>query len=139
MLSIKQGVHLLHVSKIYFVNFVSVFLQLTLVFFSFSAPGTVPRNIQARGISDNSFEATWLPPLEPNGLIYGYRLFYTTDLTTDFSLWRYKPSAENETVVERLQRHTTYYFRIAAYNVIGQGPLTGLYAVKVARGGKLIS
>ncbi|XP_067028665.1 receptor-type tyrosine-protein phosphatase delta-like isoform X2 [Acropora muricata] len=98
------------------------------------APGTVPRNIQARGISDNSFEATWLPPLEPNGLIYGYRLFYTTDLTTDFSLWRYKPSAENETVVERLQRHTTYYFRIAAYNVIGQGPLTGLYAVKVARG-----
>lgn len=54
-------------------------------------------------------------------------------------MWRYKPSAENETVVERLQRHATYYFKIAAYNVIGQGPLTELYAVKVARGGKLIS
>lgn len=97
-------------------------------------PGTVPRNILAKGTSDRSFEASWLPPLEPNGMIYGYRLFYTTDLTRDFSLWRYKPSAYNETKVEGLQKHATYYFQVAAYNVIGQGPLTKLHAVKVALG-----
>ena len=113
------------------------FPLLTRAIFSIAEPGTVPRNILAKGTSDRSFEASWLPPLEPNGMIYGYRLFYTTDLTRDFSLWRYKPSAYNETKVEGLQKHATYYFQVAAYNVIGQGPLTKLHAVKVALGGKL--
>lgn len=98
------------------------------------APGSPPRNIQAKGTSDNSFEATWLPPLEPNGIIRGYRLFYSTDLKKDFKQWQYKTSALNQTDVTGLQRETTYFFRLMSYNDAGKGPLTELFAVKTARG-----
>lgn len=114
--------HQLHVNSLYYPSL---------------APGSPPRNIQAKGTSDNSFEATWLPPLEPNGIIRGYRLFYSTDLKKDFKQWQYKTSALNQTDVTGLQRETTYFFRLMSYNDAGEGPLTELFAVKTARGGEL--
>lgn len=109
----------------------------TKLFFPSSAPGTPPRNVQAKGTSDNSFEATWLAPLEPNGIIRGYRLFYSSDLKREFSQWQFKSSDLNQTDVTGLQRHSTYYFKVLSYNSAGTGPLTKLFAVKTARGGKL--
>lgn len=34
---------------------------------------------------------------------------------------------------------TTYYFKLIAYNSAGEGPLSGLFAVKTAQGGKMRS
>jgi len=101
------------------------------------APGSAPRNVQAKGTSGNSFGATWLPPLEPNGIIRGYRLYYSTDLKKEISQWQFKTSAFNQTDVTGLQTHTTYYFKVRSYNSAGTGPLTDLYAVKTGRGGQL--
>ena len=101
-----------------------------------TAPGTPPRNVQAKGLSDTSFEATWLPPLEPNGIIRGYRLKYSNDLTKDFHQWQFKVAAFNQAVVTGLQRTTTYYFKLLALNNAGEGPLTKMFAVKTAQGGQ---
>lgn len=102
-----------------------------------SAPGTPPRNIQAKGLSDSSFEATWLPPSQPNGEILGYRLYYVTDPKLKIDQWLYRASADNQTQITGLLKKTTYYFKLIAYNSAGQGPLSDLFAVKTAQGGEL--
>ncbi|KAJ7372550.1 hypothetical protein OS493_019059 [Desmophyllum pertusum] len=98
------------------------------------APGTPPWNIQAKGLSDTSFEATWLPPKQPNGQIRGYRLYYVTDPKQNIDKWLYKASAINQTQITGLKKMTTYYFKLIAYNSAGEGPLSGLFAVKTAQG-----
>ncbi len=103
---------------------------------SIPAPGTPPHNIQAKGLSDTSFEATWLPPSQPNGEILGYRLYYVTDPKLKIDQWLYRASAENQTQITGLLKMTTYYFKLIAYNSAGEGPLSELYAVKTAQGGE---
>ena len=100
------------------------------------APGTPPRNIQAKGLSDRSFEATWLPPSQPNGYLLGYRLFYVTDPTLHIDRWFYMATGENQTQITGLRKMTTYYFKVHAFNSAGVGPLSDLFAVKTARGGE---
>lgn len=100
----------------------------------FLAPGTPPTNVQAWGISDTSFKATWLPPSQPNGRLTGYRLYLTTNLK---GKWVYQVSGENEMIVRKLQKKTTYYYTLYAYNDVGEGPYTGTYAVKTSKGGRI--
>lgn len=95
------------------------------------APGTPPTNVQAWGISDTSFKATWLPPSQPNGRLTGYRLYLTTNLK---GKWLYRVSGENEMIVRGLQKKTTYYYTLYAYNSVGEGPYSGTYAVKTSKG-----
>ena len=104
-------------------------------FHSSSVPGTPPTNVQARGLSDTSFEATWLPPSQPNGRIMGYRLYLTTDPK---SKWRYRVTGVNETQIIGLKKKTTYYFTLVAYNSAGEGPYTGMYVVKTSKGGTIL-
>ena len=101
----------------------------------FTAPGGPPRNIRAWGVSDTSFGASWLPPLELNGRLEMYHLIYSTDLEKDYSQWRFKPEASNDTVVEGLKPFTTYYFRMVAYTRVGRGPPTEMFVVKTGKGG----
>lgn len=108
------------------------------VLFPSSAPGTPPRNIQAKGLSDTSFEATWLPPSQPNGEILGYRLYYVTDPKLKIDQWLYRASADNQTQITGLLKTTTYYFKLIAYNSAGEGPLSDLFAVKTAQGGEML-
>ena len=105
------------------------------LFFFFTAPGGPPRNIRAWGVSDTSFGASWLPPLELNGRLEMYHLIYSTDLEKDYSQWRFKPEASNYTVVEGLKPFTTYYFRMVAYTRVGRGPPTEMFVVKTGKGG----
>ena len=60
------------------------------------------RNIQAKGLPDNSFEATWLPPRQPNGEILGYCLYYVTDPKLKIDQWPYRASADNQTQITGL-------------------------------------
>lgn len=108
------------------------------VYFPSPAPGTPPRNIQAKGLSDTSFEATWLPPSQPNGEILGYRLYYVTDPKLKIDQWLYRASADNQTQITGLLKTTTYYFKLIAYNSAGEGPLSDLFAVKTAQGGEML-
>ena len=101
----------------------------------FTAPGGPPRNIRAWGVSDTSFGASWLPPLELNGRLEMYHLIYSTDLEKDYSQWRFKPEARNYTVVEGLKPVTTYYFRMVAYTRVGRSPPTKMFVVKTGKGG----
>ena len=94
------------------------------------------RNIQAKGLPDNSFEATWLPPSQPNGEILGYCLYYVTDPKLKIDQWLYRASADNQTQITGLLKTTTYFFKLIAYNSAGQGPLSDLFAVKTAQGGE---
>ena len=103
--------------------------------FFLTAPGGPPRNIRAWGVSDTSFGASWLPPLELNGRLEMYHLIYSTDLEKDYSQWRFKPEASNYTVVEGLKSFTTYYFRMVAYTRVGRGPPTEMFVVKTGKGG----
>ena len=103
--------------------------------FFLTAPGGPPRNIRAWGVSDTSFGASWLPPLELNGRLEMYHLIYSTDLEKDYSQWRFKPEASNYTVVEGLKPFTTYYFRMVAYTRVGRGPPTKMFVVKTGKGG----
>ena len=100
------------------------------------APGTPPRNIQAKGLSDRSFGATWLPPSQPNGYISAYRLYYVTDPKLKIDRWFFSATGFNETEVTGLRKMTTYYFRVVAYNSAGIGPFSDLFAVKTAKGGE---
>ena len=111
-------------------------ISLYVLFLHSSAPGTPPRNIQAKGLSDTSFEATWLPPSQPNGEILGYRLYYVTDPKLKIDQWLYRASADNQTQITGLLKMTTYFFKLIAYNSAGQGPLSDLFAVKTAQGGE---
>ncbi|XP_048580737.1 tyrosine-protein phosphatase Lar isoform X2 [Nematostella vectensis] len=97
-------------------------------------PGSAPRNIEAMGVSDTSFKAGWLPPISANGRIRGYRLYYSLDLLEDISQWRFMASSTNSTTVTGLTRQTTHFFRILAYNIAGDGPLSEVVAVKTQKG-----
>ena len=109
--------------------------RVTSQLFFLTAPGGPPRNIRAWGVSDTSFGASWLPPLELNGRLEMYHLIYSTDLEKDYSQWRFKPEASNYTVVEGLKPFTTYYFRMVAYTRVGRGPPTEMFVVKTGKGG----
>ena len=101
----------------------------------FVAPGSAPHNIILRGASDTSFRAKWAPPKIPNGIIQGYRLYYTTNMDDDPRTWRFTTEAYNKTIVERLASRTTYYVTMRAYNKAGDGPLSDWLAVKTQKGG----
>ena len=40
-------------------------------------------------------------------------------------------------IVRGLQKKTTYYYTLYAYNDVGEGPYTGTYAVKTSKGGRI--
>ena len=111
-------------------------LHVYVLFLHSSAPGTPPRNMQAKGLSYTSFEATWLPPSQSNGEILWYRLYYVTDPKLKIDQWLYRASADNQTQIAGLIEMTTNYFKLIAYNSAGQGPLSDLFAVKTAQGGE---
>ena len=37
-----------------------------------------PRNISVLNVTDTTVTLSWLPPVNPNGLIEGYRIYFTT-------------------------------------------------------------
>lgn len=40
-------------------------------------------------------------------------------------------------IVRGLQKKTTYYYTLYAYNNVGKGPYSGTYAVKTSKGGRI--
>ena len=114
---------------------VEVFNQVGSTLSSFSDETTsedLPEGVIAPSISSsNTFArnltATWSPPLEPNGVITGYRLEYrllldpTTSLPGEIIIAAQTPASVTSATAINLTPVTTYEFRVAAFNGAGDG------------------
>lgn len=102
------------------------------------APASPPRNIQARIISQNAVMVRWDEPEEPNGLIKGYRVYYTMDPSQPMSNWQIHNVQDSMiTTIHSLVPSETYTIRVLAFTSVGDGPFSDPVHVKVRPGGEL--
>ncbi|XP_052404355.1 receptor-type tyrosine-protein phosphatase S isoform X4 [Carassius gibelio] len=99
------------------------------------APASPPRNIQARIISQNAVMVRWDEPEEPNGLIKGYRVYYTMDPSQPMSHWQIHNVQDSMiTTIHSLVPSETYTIRVLAFTSVGDGPFSDPVHVKVRPG-----
>ncbi|XP_060552122.1 tyrosine-protein phosphatase Lar-like isoform X4 [Ruditapes philippinarum] len=90
------------------------------------APGSAPRNVRARPHSLQTIRIDWDEPEIPNGIIQGYKVFYTTNPDLPIVLWMNQEVAgENKmTTISGLIPNSTYTICVLAFSSMGQGPLS---------------
>ncbi|XP_056019779.1 receptor-type tyrosine-protein phosphatase F-like isoform X15 [Ostrea edulis] len=95
------------------------------------APGTPPRYVTAKALNPTTVSVSWLPPEKPNGIIQGYRVFYTLQADLPIILWNNKEvqSNSNETIITGLKPNDTYTICVLAYSSKGEGPVSQLITV----------
>lgn len=100
------------------------------------APSSPPLKVQARMLSASTMLVQWEQPEEPNGLIRGYRVYYTTDPHLQLSMWQ-KHNTDDSllTTVGNLITGTTYSIRVLAFTSVGDGPPSDVIQVKTQQGG----
>ncbi|ERE72245.1 receptor-type tyrosine-protein phosphatase S-like protein [Cricetulus griseus] len=89
------------------------------------APASAPRNVQARMLSATTMIVQWEEPVEPNGLIRGYRVYYTMEPEHPVGNWQ-KHNVDDSllTTVGSLLEDETYTVRVLAFTSVGDGPLS---------------
>ena len=102
------------------------------------APASAPRNVQARMLSATTMIIQWEEPVEPNGLIRGYRVYYTMEPEHPVGNWQ-KHNVDDSllTTVGSLLEDETYTVRVLAFTSVGDGPLSDPIQVKTQQGGEL--
>ncbi|XP_033737518.1 receptor-type tyrosine-protein phosphatase delta-like isoform X9 [Pecten maximus] len=102
------------------------------------APGTPPRNVHGRPISTTTIIVEWLPPEKPNGIIKGYKIFYTLDPDLPIILWKRHDVNSNDraATIENLMPNVTYHMCILAYSSKGEGPVSNLIQVMTRQGAR---
>lgn len=104
------------------------------------APSSPPLKVRARMLSSSTALVQWEPPEEPNGLIRGYRVYYTHDAHSyaPLSAW-YKHNtadAAQLATISNLVPGTTYSLRVLAFTAVGDGPPSQTLQIKTLQGGK---
>ncbi|XP_063067047.1 netrin receptor DCC [Engraulis encrasicolus] len=93
-----------------------------------AAPSSAPKDLTviSREGRPRSVLISWQPPLEANGRIIGYLLYYTLDKNVPIDEWLMEsiPGDRLTHQVMDLNLDTVYYFRIQAKNAKGVGPLS---------------
>ncbi|XP_038177774.1 receptor-type tyrosine-protein phosphatase S isoform X3 [Arvicola amphibius] len=99
------------------------------------APASAPRNVQARMLSATTMIVQWEEPVEPNGLIRGYRVYYTMEPEHPVGNWQ-KHNVDDSllTTVGSLLEDETYTVRVLAFTSVGDGPLSDPIQVKTQQG-----
>ncbi|XP_058138014.1 receptor-type tyrosine-protein phosphatase S isoform X9 [Dasypus novemcinctus] len=99
------------------------------------APASAPRNVQARMLSSTTMIIQWEEPVEPNGLIRGYRVYYTMEPEHPVGNWQ-KHNVDDSllTTVGSLLEDETYTVRVLAFTSVGDGPLSDPIQVKTQQG-----
>ncbi|XP_039222946.1 receptor-type tyrosine-protein phosphatase S isoform X5 [Crotalus tigris] len=99
------------------------------------APASAPRNVQGRMLSASTMIIQWEEPVEPNGQIRGYRVYYTMEPDQPVSNWQ-KHNVDDSllTTVGSLLEHETYTVRVLAFTSVGDGPLSDPIQVKTQQG-----
>lgn len=101
------------------------------------APSSPPRRVQARMLSASTMLVQWEPPEEPNGLVRGYRVYYTPDSRRPLSAWhKHNTDAGLLTTVGSLLPGITYSLRVLAFTAVGDGPPSPAIQVKTQQGGR---
>nr|XP_033723769.1 receptor-type tyrosine-protein phosphatase F isoform X8 [Tursiops truncatus] len=99
------------------------------------APSSPPRRVQARMLSASTMLVQWEPPEEPNGLVRGYRVYYTPDSRRPLSAWhKHNTDAGLLTTVGSLLPGITYSLRVLAFTAVGDGPPSPTIQVKTQQG-----
>ncbi|XP_061268213.1 receptor-type tyrosine-protein phosphatase F isoform X7 [Bos javanicus] len=99
------------------------------------APSSPPRRVQARMLSASTMLVQWEPPEEPNGLVRGYRVYYTPDSRRPLSAWhKHNTDAGLLTTVGSLLPGITYSLRVLAFTAVGDGPPSLTIQVKTQQG-----
>lgn len=99
------------------------------------APASAPRNVQGRMLSATTMIIQWEEPVEPNGQIRGYRVYYTMEADQPVSNWQ-KHNVDDSllTTVSSLLEDETYTVRVLAFTSVGDGPLSDPIQVKTQQG-----
>ncbi|XP_016397843.1 netrin receptor DCC-like, partial [Sinocyclocheilus rhinocerous] len=93
-----------------------------------AAPSSAPKDLTVIGREGRprAILISWQPPLEANGRITGYILYYTLDKNMPIDDWVMEPIGGDRLThqVMDLNLDTVYFFRIQAKNAKGVGPLS---------------
>uniref|UniRef100_K7FVF1 Fibronectin type-III domain-containing protein n=1 Tax=Pelodiscus sinensis TaxID=13735 RepID=K7FVF1_PELSI len=93
-----------------------------------AAPTSAPKDLTVitREGKPRAVIVSWQPPLEANGKITAYILFYTLDKNTPIDDWVMESISGDRLThqIMDLSLDTVYYFRIQARNAKGVGPLS---------------
>uniref|UniRef100_A0A8C4UNC6 Netrin receptor DCC n=1 Tax=Falco tinnunculus TaxID=100819 RepID=A0A8C4UNC6_FALTI len=93
-----------------------------------AAPTSVPKDLTVitREGKPRAVVVSWQPPLEANGKITAYILFYTSDKNAPIDDWIMESISGDQLThqIMDLNMDTVYYFRIQARNAKGVGPLS---------------
>ncbi|XP_056132984.1 protein tyrosine phosphatase receptor type Fa [Lampris incognitus] len=99
------------------------------------APSSPPLNIQARMLSSSTMLVMWEPPEEPNGQIWGYRVYYTADHDGPLSAWQKHITDDSRlTTISGLTPDITYSLRVLGFTSVGDGPPSDVLQVKTQQG-----
>lgn len=124
-----QSIHTLLIFRVFFKAFFkpSGYQRVTNSHLLVSVPGP-PSRVQAIPVSRQTIRVLWDPPLEPNGIITTYILYYSKTATSDSLL-----TNSDKMMEARISRNTTskylpglesdteYYFWVKASTSIGVG------------------
>ncbi|XP_077451049.1 immunoglobulin superfamily DCC subclass member 4 isoform X2 [Stigmatopora argus] len=93
--------------------------------FTFSdRPSSPPQELRLSATDSSSVLVSWLPPLEPNGAIVGYRILYSSNLSQPEQTWRNisQDGSITNVAVRGLSSGTHYFFKLGASTEVGAGP-----------------
>ncbi|CAL8243402.1 unnamed protein product [Lota lota] len=91
-------------------------------------PSTPPQDVQLNALDSSSVLVRWRPPLEANGMIVGYVILYSSNLSQPQHLWTNLSQDGTITSVEvqGLSSDTRYFFKMGASTKMGDGPYSPL-------------
>ncbi|BFZ17029.1 hypothetical protein BsWGS_20067 [Bradybaena similaris] len=100
------------------------------------APGSPPENVLARAASATTVVVTWDEPKIPNGVIQGYKVFYTQQPGEPIFFWEMQEvkSDTRLATITNLTPNVTYSITVLAYSTIGQGPMSHPIQVLTTQG-----
>ncbi|KAM4634159.1 netrin receptor DCC [Polymixia lowei] len=102
-----------------------------------AAPSSAPKDLTviSREGRPRAILISWQPPMEANGRITGYILYYTLDKNMPIDDWVMESISGDRLThqVLDLNLDTVYYFRIQAKNTKGVGPLSDPVHFKTAK------
>uniref|UniRef100_A0A3B5LAS6 DCC netrin 1 receptor n=1 Tax=Xiphophorus couchianus TaxID=32473 RepID=A0A3B5LAS6_9TELE len=103
-----------------------------------AAPSSAPKDLTviSREGRPRAVLISWQPPMEANGRITGYILYYTLDKNIPIDDWVMEAISGDRLThqVVDLNLDTVYYFRIQAKNAKGVGPLSEPVQFRTAKG-----
>ncbi|KAK7896385.1 hypothetical protein WMY93_021710 [Mugilogobius chulae] len=102
-----------------------------------AAPSSAPKDLTVIGREGRprAILISWQPPLEANGRITGYIVYYTLEKNSPIDDWSMELISGDRLThqVLDLSLDTVYYFRIQAKNSKGVGPLSEPVAFRTAK------